>query len=302
MLDQTGTILFTNQAWKAFASENGLAPDLCGPGVNYLRTCENALGDFSSESEAAATGLRAVLSGQQPHYYMEYPCHSPHTQRWFSVRVTRFEIGGAIRVVVAHQNITQRKLAEIALLAANSRLEVLSLTDGLTGIPNRRSFERTLENEWKRHQRAALPFSLALIDVDLFKKFNDSCGHLLGDDCLHSLAQAIQLSIRRPSDSVARYGGEEFVVIMPNTDHNGAGRVAENIRLQVGALKIVHPSSPISSYVTISLGVATALPAKNDSAKTLLILADKALYQAKSTGRDRIAFGEPEVAANTADQ
>jgi diguanylate cyclase (GGDEF)-like protein len=298
VLDQTGTILFTNHAWSAFALENGLSADLCGPGVNYLRTCDNSLGNFSEESKAVATGVRAVMSGDQPYFYLEYPCHSPNTQRWFGVRVTRFVIAGAVSVVVSHENITQRKLAELALVAANDRLEALSLTDSLTGVANRRSFETTLVTEWKRHQRAALPLSLAMIDVDFFKKLNDSCGHLLGDDCLRSLAQAIRLGLRRPGDFVARYGGEEFVAILPNTNHEGAVRVAENVRLQVRALEIVHPSSPISANVTISLGVATVVPAISGSANDLLNLADKALLQAKAAGRDRIVFSDPDRLAD----
>src|SRR5581483_2878166 len=171
VLDQTGTILFTNHAWRIFASENGLTADLCGPGVNYLRTCENALRSLCEESEPAVRGIRAVISGDQPTFYMEYPCHSPNTQRWFGVRVTRFEISGAVRVVVAHENITQRKLSEIALRAANERLEVLSLTDTLTGVANRRSFETTLQSEWKRHERTSLPLALVVIDADYFKMF-----------------------------------------------------------------------------------------------------------------------------------
>jgi len=288
VLDQGGTILFTNRAWRVFALKNGLPADRCGAGTNYLHACDNALGE---DAEAAVNGIRAVMSAQQPDFYLEYPCHSPTDQRWFSMRVTRFKIDGSVGVVVAHDDITQRKLSEMALKAAIDQLEVLSHTDGLTGVANRRSFEIALDTEWKRHQRASLPLSLALIDADFFKKFNDSCGHVRGDECLRSLAQAIQRGIRRPGDLVARYGGEEFGVILPNTHHLGAIQVAENVRGQVQDLGINHPSSPISPYVTISIGIATAVPARIGSANELINLADKALYQAKALGRNRIAVG-----------
>ncbi|MCC7419973.1 MAG: diguanylate cyclase [Planctomycetaceae bacterium] len=291
VLDQGGTILFTNQAWRAFALKNDLSPDSCGAGTNYLQACQDALGE---EARAAVHGIRAVISGAEPDFYLEYPCHSPTDQRWFSMRVTRFEINGSIGIVVAHDNITQRKQSEIALQVAKDRLEVLSHTDELTGVANRRSFGATLDTEWKRHQRASLPLSLALIDADFFKKFNDSCGHVQGDECLRSLAQAIQRGIRRPGDLAARYGGEEFGVILPNTPQTGARQVAENIREQVGDLGIVHPSSPISAHVTISIGVATVVPTRSGSANDLINLADKALYQAKSLGRNQTSFGDSE--------
>jgi len=295
VLDQTGMIVFTNHAWRAFATENGLAADYCGPGISYLQVCDDAIRLGCEESVVAKAGIQAVLSGTRPDFYMEYPCHSPDSQRWFSLRVTRFEIHRERRIVVAHENITARKLVELALQAANERLEHLSLTDSLTGVGNRRNFQQTFEIEWKRHQRMSLPISVAMIDVDFFKKFNDSCGHLAGDECLRAVAQAIQTGIRRPGDFVARYGGEEFVVILPNTPAEGAVRVAGSIQHQLRDLKIAHPNSPISPYLTISLGIASVIPARINLASTLLEAADKAMYQAKALGRDRFTLYAPDA-------
>jgi diguanylate cyclase (GGDEF)-like protein len=136
------------------------------------------------------------------------------------------------------------------------------------------------------HHPASL--SLILCDVDFFKLYNDSCGHLAGDRCLQQVAEAIRRAVERPSDLVARYGGEEFVVLLPNTDAVGAVQIAQKIRQEIGSLRLVHPSSTVSGFVTLSLGVTTTVPSRDSSPKELLSVADKALYQAKESGRDRL--------------
>jgi diguanylate cyclase (GGDEF)-like protein len=129
--------------------------------------------------------------------------------------------------------------------------------------------------------------SLIMCDVDFFKKYNDTYGHLSGDECLRRVANAIQRAVRRPDDLVARYGGEEFAVILPCTPISGAVHVAEAIRQGIRALEIPHEASPVSRCVTISLGVAGILPRPEALPSTLIVAADEALYQAKSSGRDK---------------
>lgn len=175
-----------------------------------------------------------------------------------------------------------------ALHEANCQLERQATTDALTGIPNRHRFEQMLEQEWSRHERAGLPLSIALVDADYFKAFNDEYGHLAGDECLRMVACAIQSSIRRPGDFCARFGGEEFVIIQPNTDSDGALRVAELIRAHVRTLGIPHGNSAVSDNVTISIGISTTIPTRDRSHLDFLNDVDMALYRAKAEGRDRI--------------
>lgn len=177
--------------------------------------------------------------------------------------------------------------AQEALHEANRCLEQQASIDGMTGIPNRRSFDWLFEQEWKRHLRTNLPLSIALLDVDFFKQYNDVFGHLAGDDCLRSIAQAIQTSLRRPGDFVARYGGEEFALILPNTDQAGAARLAEAIRMHVRGLQIPHSRSSVSRFVTISIGMTTCVPHLDDSQLDFLHDADVALYRAKANGRNQ---------------
>lgn len=164
-----------------------------------------------------------------------------------------------------------------------------SHTDGLTGLPNRRDFDETLEREWKRGQRLESPLSLILMDVDHFKEFNDHYGHLKGDDCLRQVAAALAEQ-GRATDFVGRYGGEEFVGLLPHTDADGAKEVAEKFRRCVAGLAIPHQASPILNRVTISLGLATVVPTDDQPSSLLVQMADENLYRAKSLGRNRVEF------------
>lgn len=176
---------------------------------------------------------------------------------------------------------------EQALEKANEQLKILSGVDGLTQIPNRRRFDEYLASEWRRHLREKNKFAVIMCDIDFFKYYNDAYGHQAGDECLQQVARAIHDCCSRSSDLVARYGGEEFVLILPNTDLKGATTVAERVRTSVRNLKIDHKNSAIEKYVTLSLGIASALPGRNTSAKDLIALADKALYEAKEGGRNQ---------------
>lgn len=188
------------------------------------------------------------------------------------------------------------------LQAANQQLQRLASLDGLTQLANRRCFDEVLQREWHREIReswgAREPafVSLIMCDVDHFKLYNDTYGHQAGDACLQQVARALQAAARRSSDLVARYGGEEFALILPHTDADGAIHVAEEIRSHVQSCAIAHSSSPVSQYVTLSLGVATIAPTADTEPATLIAAADRALYQAKATGRDRVFFDEELIA------
>lgn len=168
-------------------------------------------------------------------------------------------------------------------------LEALSATDGLTGLANWRAFNDRLEGEWRRAIRAGSPVAVIMADLDHFKTFNDACGHLAGDACLRSVAQAMLGVARRTSDMVARWGGEELAVVLPGTDVEGATAVAEAMRQAVERLAIPHPASPAAAVVTASFGVAAATPGEGAAKQSLLAAADAALYAAKRDGRNRVS-------------
>ncbi|MEG5055603.1 MULTISPECIES: diguanylate cyclase domain-containing protein [unclassified Microcoleus] len=186
------------------------------------------------------------------------------------------------------------------LQAANLKLERLATSDALTQLANRRRFDQYLEMEWRRQAREQTPMSLILCDIDSFKSYNDTYGHQGGDECLRQVAGAIANAVNRPADLVARYGGEEFAVILPNTSIQGAVIVAEHIQLTIAALQVPHAGSQVSEYVTLSLGVASIVPASESGAEILIAAADQALYQAKRLGRDRIQLYQPDPAAGKA--
>jgi len=178
---------------------------------------------------------------------------------------------------------SQRQLKDM-----NLKLLHLSTHDSLTNIPNRYHFDQVFSDEWRRCGRDKTHLSLIMIDIDFFKKYNDGLGHQAGDQCLAKVAGILSTILHRPADHVARYGGEEFVVLLPGVDVKGAQTMAEKMLAQVEAMKIRHPDSPISDYVTISLGVATTMPESTNNPDELLNQADQALYYAKQDGRNRI--------------
>jgi diguanylate cyclase (GGDEF)-like protein len=173
------------------------------------------------------------------------------------------------------------------LEASNQTLQTHALQDGLTGLANRRSFDAGLREEYERAMRHGRSLALIMLDADYFKQYNDTYGHPAGDACLRSVAQAILASQSRPGDLSARYGGEEMVVLLPDTGLDGARAVAERIRTAILELQIAHAGSPFG-MVTISAGIAACMPASDsDSASQLLEAADRALYLAKTNGRNR---------------
>jgi diguanylate cyclase (GGDEF)-like protein/PAS domain S-box-containing protein len=184
-------------------------------------------------------------------------------------------------ILLAIEDITARKKAE-------EQLKFIASMDGLTGIANRRHFDNILDLEWRRAIRSAKPLSLFIVDVDYFKNYNDTYGHLDGDSCLQKIAHTLRDSLRRAGNFVARYGGEEFAVILPDTDAEGAYLFAESLREKIENLNIEHKDSKIGKNVTVSIGVSTTVPKKGSTHDKLISLADKALYEAKQGGRNRV--------------
>lgn len=185
------------------------------------------------------------------------------------------------------------EMANTKLETANSELYRLANSDGLTQVANRRCFNQYLEQQWQKLEQEKAQLSLILCDIDFFKNYNDNYGHQAGDLCLQQVAQGIVESVKDlgakvPGETlVARYGGEEFAVILPGTSPNTAADVAEQIRLGIKKLKIEHAQSPVTSFVTLSLGVASTVPQRGTSKENLIAAADRCLYQAKDKGRDR---------------
>jgi two-component system chemotaxis family response regulator WspR len=191
-------------------------------------------------------------------------------------------------------------LLKAELEEKNVQLQLLTVTDGLTGLANRRHLDATLDLEWRRCQRERASLSLLLMDIDHFKKYNDAYGHPAGDACLQEVAGALKRSVRRPADVVARYGGEEFAVVLPNTPEVGAITVASALRMEVAALQLPHRASDVAPYVTMSLGVASVVPGPAGSVAALIAAADDALYDAKRAGRNRHAVAAPIIEAELA--
>jgi diguanylate cyclase (GGDEF)-like protein len=170
-----------------------------------------------------------------------------------------------------------------------NQLELMNRRDGLTGIANRSYFEETLAREWRISARQGEMFSVVMFDIDFFKQYNDTYGHLAGDECLRRVAQTAAQNVHRPRDMVARFGGEEFAVVLPDTPVEGAINIAERLRQAILALRIPHANSQVAlpePIVTISLGVASVLAQPTASPSQVVAQADKALYLAKSQGRN----------------
>jgi diguanylate cyclase (GGDEF)-like protein len=213
--------------------------------------------------------------------------------RWFRVHERRTREGGlvGVRIDVSELIAREQSLRELnsELDAANRRLAELSETDALTGIANRRQFDRRLDEEWARSLRHGLPLSLLLIDVDHFKRYNDHHGHPAGDACLRRIATELQACVCRPDELLARYGGEEFLMLLPHTDAADALAMAQRCLAAVDAAALPHGDSPLGAQVTLSIGVASHQPnTPLAHAHALLHQADTALYRAKNEGRHRV--------------
>lgn len=184
--------------------------------------------------------------------------------------------------------VTLRVANHLELKRQRDRLRQLARTDGLSGIPNRRTFDEHLDQEWRRALRSGERLALMMIDIDRFKEFNDTYGHQAGDACLWRVAQTIAASLSRAGDFVARYGGEEFACVLPDGDVAELAAIAEKLRGAVEELWIPHSTSGVAPVVTISVGAATCQPSWETSPELLIAEGDKQLYRSKKEGRNRV--------------
>lgn len=219
---------------------------------------------------------------------MVHHCSAPRTWQLWEIDLMKqlaVQLAVAIQQAELYQN----------LQSANRELKRLATTDSLTQIANRRSFDQYLNQEWQRLRREQQPLSLILCDVDYFKFYNDCYGHQAGDQCLKQVARAIDQVIKRPADLVARYGGEEFVIVLPNTTLEGTCHIAERVQAELVRLRLPHARSKVNEYVTLSMGIVSAVPSLEYTAHCLISTADWALYTAKAQGRNRYCFHEMQL-------
>lgn len=285
VIDRAGNILDVNLAWQNFGVENGLPCGCTYVDHNYLAILSGAAASGDSLAGEALQGIEDVLVGKRAAFYCEYPCHSPDKKRWFTMRVTPL-YGDESRslFVISHHDVTRRKLAE-------ERVEKLAMQDPLTGLANRRAFNMFLNREMRCSIRNRTPICLALIDVDYFKNYNDEFGHAAGDQCLTNVAQILLVHSRRASDLAARVGGDEFALILGNTRLEMARKITESVLKAINNLNMVFGDS---NQVTASVGLVSVIPHEKQNEDFLLHEADKALYRAKSAGRNQVAYVQPD--------
>ena len=283
LVDASGKIVLTNEAWRRFARANGTPPHEVSEGTNYLDVCDAAGRAGAEEAAAFAEGLRSVLGGGAGEYSMEYPCHTPTRERWFVARATRFLAGGDVAegAVVAHEDITERRLAE-------ERAAHLALHDPLTDLPNRRLLRDRLERALSRAAREGTAVAVLYLDLEGFKEVNDEFGHEAGDRLLVAVAGRLRGCLRG-SDTAARLGGDEFVVVLEGVRGGGeALALAERI-----AQALQEPFSVGGAEAALSASMGVALSTvPHGPPEELVRSVDLAMYRAKGEGKGRVSLHE----------
>jgi diguanylate cyclase (GGDEF)-like protein len=292
ILDESGKIVAVNAAWGQPSEGNPLTGASIGPGMNYLEVCRAALGSGVAEATAIAAGIGALVMDRSDEFTLEYPCLQADPQRWFGVRATRFADSVESRVVVAHEEITTRKLAEERLLHD-------AFHDALTGLPNRALFMDRLECAIKRAKRQEhYTFAVLFLDFDSFKVVNDSLGHVAGDELLVAISQRLQAVVRR-GDTLTRLGGDEFAILADGLkDVMDVVLLAERIRED---LKTPFHLGPNEIFITASIGIALGSK-MSDKPEDLLRDADTAMYHAKSSGKGRHVVFDPSMHARVVER
>lgn len=272
---EAAEVLGTQEHWRGFYdSPRPCLADLVAQG----RTAE--IDALYSDHDHAGDGA-IVAHGRRAENWCVMPQLGSRLYLAIDAGPIYDDAGKLIAVVETLRDITAQKTAQ-------DELQRLATRDGLTSVANRRSFDDMLNMEWRRASRESRALSLLMVDVDFFKRFNDTYGHQGGDECLRQVAAAMSGVVKRASDAVARYGGEEFAILLPATEPDGALIVAERIRAAVTALRLPHSGSEVADHVTVSIGVASIQVTGNGVPSSLVAAADAALYRAKHTGRNRV--------------
>ena len=253
--------------------------------------------DFSADNLPSRSVVKNTENDNMDAIY-QYPLHDLGATLWIHIDVALLDkktekvmmaIGAviipALLIIIAIGTFAVR----IVERSFESKLEKQAHTDGLTGLANRRYFDVQLEKEWKRALRKGGSLSLAMLDIDYFKLYNDNYGHQAGDEAIKKVADCLKMKVQRASDTVARYGGEEFAIIMVDCTEQEAVLFMERLITSIEELHIVHAYSSCSDYVTCSMGVATLKAADDVDCSTLLRLADNALYRSKAKGRNNLS-------------
>ncbi len=297
VLDHLPALVFYKDRDNRFLLVNKYVADAYGKTKTEMEG--QSLSSFHDEETAERyhrDDLEVMASGDAKLNYEE-EWRTAGGTRWVSTsKIPYFDADGrAKRIIGISIDITEKKHADALIQELIHRLEhekrqaqENSLTDSLTQIPNRRYFDSTFKKEYFRLKRTKSPISILMIDIDYFKKYNDALGHVAGDACLKAVAACIQQCLLRPGDFAARYGGEEFCILLPDTDLNGADVMARRIVQAIADRNLPHPQSEASDRVSVSIGALTVFPSKLDNPDGLVAIADKALYRAKSKGRNRV--------------
>ena len=284
LLDAHGIIISVNEAWRQFARANMVQGPQYTVGMDYLDVCDRSRGDGSSEAHHAAAGIRAVLSGEQKTFSIEYPCHSPTEHRWFLLTVTPVGTDRPQGVVVMHLNITaQRSVAD--------QLAYLAQHDFLTNLPNRILLNDRIGQAIALAPRHDKQVAVLFLDLDGFKHINDSLGHPVGDRLLQSIAQRLEKCVRT-ADTVSRQGGDEFVILLSEAERGEDAAVIAKRILQ--SLAEPYSIGHHELHVTASIGISV-YPEDGPDAETLIKNADTAMYQAKDNGRNSYRFFKSEM-------
>lgn len=298
------TILSVEHAWKAVTAPSGaealrvlakgrvdlVLADLMMPGLGGIELCRHIKNCPGIRDTPVVILLAATEREYLSHAYEAGACD------YIMRPLDPLEVVARVRSVLrTKEEIDRRRARENQLETRNRELQAvnqellqLSLVDPVTGVANRRHFDEAMDRAWRSAARHQIEIALILMDIDFFKGYNDRLGHPAGDDCLRRVANELAAGLLRPDDFLGRYGGEEFAVILPRTDLAGATVVAERLRSNIESLGIPHPASSAAGHVTISQGLACAVPEPASSASSLIALADEALYEAKRSGRNQL--------------
>jgi diguanylate cyclase (GGDEF)-like protein len=292
VIDEEGTILAANAAWREFAAKGGAAPASVSEGANYLTACDRAADHGDSVAQEVGALIRRVACGSAPSAELEYACPTPEGLLWFNLRISRFRDEGPTRIVVAHEDITARRANE-------ERIEHLATHDALTGLPNRRLLESRAQKTIEECRERGSEMAVLFLDLDNFRHVNDAYGHTTGDEVLLGVASELGTLVG-PEDTIGRLGGDELVVLLPALP--GAPSEAEKIAKAITG-RLASPMTIASRELatTASIGISI-YPRDGETFSELLKNADAALSQAKGSGRGGYRFYNAEMAVELRDR